>query len=231
MTLRLFELRNYTLQPAMTEQFIDYFEEHFLRAQQDHHMHIIGQFRVIGEPDHFVWLRGYTDMDTRLAGLKGFYGSAYWKQRRNATNAMLIDSSHVHLLRATAAHTDLTRGETLDSITAALTNSTIRLQTGVIAIDCFQADAAPVEQAAEHLQAAYAAAEIPVRGILTTETAHDAHYKDSILQVPGLLIVVSAYPDEAAYRQRSLPTVDQALVAPVEGSLALTPTLRSPLRW
>jgi hypothetical protein len=65
----------------------------------------------------------------------------------------------------------------------------------------------------------------------TTEAATDPFYKDSILQVSGLLIVVSAYPDEADYRRRTLPTIDQVLVTPAEGSLALTPTLRSPLRW
>ena len=37
-------------------------------------MHIVGQFRDLDDPDRFVWIRGFTDMSSRLAALPNFYG-------------------------------------------------------------------------------------------------------------------------------------------------------------
>ena len=68
MDLNTFELRNYLIQPGQRDHFIDYFEAHFIGSQQAVGMHVLGQFRMMGEPDRFVWLRGFTDRAARLAG-------------------------------------------------------------------------------------------------------------------------------------------------------------------
>ena len=65
MNFSVFEIRNYVLQPNMREHFIDYFEATFITTQADVNMHILGQFRLLGEPDHFVWMRAYANMQTR----------------------------------------------------------------------------------------------------------------------------------------------------------------------
>jgi len=70
--IRVLELRNYLLQPGRTLDFIRYFEEQFLRSQRDEGMHVLGQFELEGEPDRFVWIRGFEDMPSRLRGLTGF---------------------------------------------------------------------------------------------------------------------------------------------------------------
>lgn len=65
-------------------------------------MRIVGQFRDLDDPDRFVWLRGFADMDSRLAGLSGFYGGPAWAAHRGAANATMIDSDDVLLLRPTS---------------------------------------------------------------------------------------------------------------------------------
>ena len=63
-------------------------------------MKVIGTFRDLDRPNRFVWLRGYTDMESRAKGLNGFYFGPLWKQHREAANATIEDSDNVLLLRA-----------------------------------------------------------------------------------------------------------------------------------
>jgi hypothetical protein len=63
---------------------------------------VIGQFRDMNNPDRFVWLRGFSDMDARAAQLQEFYGGPVWKAHRDAANATMIDSDNVFLLRPTS---------------------------------------------------------------------------------------------------------------------------------
>lgn len=35
-------------------------------------MSLIGQFRDVDDPDKFVWLRGFSEMDARATGLQAF---------------------------------------------------------------------------------------------------------------------------------------------------------------
>ncbi len=62
-------------------------------------MTVIGQFRVLDDPDRFVWLRGFVDMQTRALGLDAFYGGPVWKAHKEVANATMIDSDDVLLLR------------------------------------------------------------------------------------------------------------------------------------
>jgi hypothetical protein len=62
-------------------------------------MTVIGQFRDLNNPDRFVWLRGFSDMERRAAQLEEFYGGPVWKAHREAANKTMIDSDNVLLLR------------------------------------------------------------------------------------------------------------------------------------
>ena len=62
-------------------------------------MKVIGQFRDLDDPDKFVWLRGFPDMQARAQGLAAFYGGPVWRAHRGAANATMIDSDDVLLLR------------------------------------------------------------------------------------------------------------------------------------
>ncbi len=93
------ELRQYTLVPGRRETLIALFEREFIETQEATGMTIIGQFRDLNNPDRFVWLRGFSDMDARAAQLQEFYGGRVWKTHRDAANATMIDSDNVLLLR------------------------------------------------------------------------------------------------------------------------------------
>ncbi len=93
------ELRRYTLHPGRRDDLISLFDTHFLESQELCGMKIIGQFRDIDDPDAFVWLRGFDDMQARHHALTAFYDGPDWAAHRNAANDTMIDSDDVLLLR------------------------------------------------------------------------------------------------------------------------------------
>jgi hypothetical protein len=93
------ELRQYTLHPGQRDVLIELFDREFIETQEAEGMRILGQFRDLGDPDRFVWLRGFTDMETRKRGLTAFYGGPTWKAHRTAANATMVDATNVLLLR------------------------------------------------------------------------------------------------------------------------------------
>lgn len=97
--IRVLELRNYLMQPNMTERFVQYFSDHFIGTQHAQGAMVPGIFTVQGEDDRFFWMRGFGDMASRLSFLQNFYGGAVWKGYGKEANRMMIDSDQVHLLR------------------------------------------------------------------------------------------------------------------------------------
>jgi len=96
----IIELRQYTLHPGKRDVLIDLFEREFVESQEAQGMKVIGTFTDMDRPDRFVWLRGFSSMDARLAGLTAFYGGPVWQANRSAANATMIDSDNVLLLDA-----------------------------------------------------------------------------------------------------------------------------------
>jgi hypothetical protein len=92
------ELRRYTLHPGRRDDLIALFDTHFLEGQELCGMKIIGQFRDLDDPDAFVWLRGFEDMQARHNALAAFYDGPVWDEHRNFANATMIDSDDVLLL-------------------------------------------------------------------------------------------------------------------------------------
>jgi hypothetical protein len=93
------ELRHYTLHPGRRDELIELFEREFLETQEAVGMRLLGQFRVLGMDDRFVWLRGFPDMGSRAASLAAFYDGPVWAAHRAAANATMVDSDNVLLLR------------------------------------------------------------------------------------------------------------------------------------
>ncbi len=93
------ELRQYTLHPRQRDVLIALFESAFIETQQAVGITVIGQFRDLEDPNRFVWLRGFPDMDKRRAALQAFYGGAVWQKYRDVANATMVDSDNVLLLR------------------------------------------------------------------------------------------------------------------------------------
>ncbi|MBV9886566.1 MAG: NIPSNAP family protein [Acidobacteria bacterium] len=93
------ELRQYTLKPGQRDTLIDIFDREFIETQEAVGMRVVGEFRDEDNPDHFVWLRGFADMDVRKQGLTAFYSGPAWKTFGKQAAATMIDSDNVLLLR------------------------------------------------------------------------------------------------------------------------------------
>ena len=93
------ELRRYTLHPGQRDVLIELFDWEFVEPQETTGMRVLGQFRDLGDPDQFVWVRGFPDMATRLAALTAFCGGPAWQANSAAANATMIDVDDVLLLR------------------------------------------------------------------------------------------------------------------------------------
>jgi quinol monooxygenase YgiN len=96
---KIVELRQYTLHPGRRDALIALFEREFVDTQQAAGITLIGLFRDLDDPDRFVWLRGFQDMEQRREALTAFYGGPAWAAHREAANATMIDSDDVLLLR------------------------------------------------------------------------------------------------------------------------------------
>lgn len=93
------ELRRYVMRPGRRDDLIALFDGVFVEPLEAAGMRVLGQFRDVDDPDLFVWMRGFADMDARRRSLETFYGGTLWAEHRNAANATMIDSDDVHLLR------------------------------------------------------------------------------------------------------------------------------------
>ena len=99
------ELRQYTTRKGQRDTLIQLFEKYFIEPQNALGAHLIGTFRDLDDPDRFVWLRGFHDMDVRKESLESFYGGPIWKAHRQDANATMIDSDNVLMLRPAGART------------------------------------------------------------------------------------------------------------------------------
>ncbi len=95
----VFELRQYTLHPGQRDVLVSEFDDNFVEGQEAQGMRIIGQFRDLDDPDRFVWLRSFADMQARKAALTQFYSGPIWKAHGKAAAGTMVDSDNVLLLR------------------------------------------------------------------------------------------------------------------------------------
>jgi len=93
------ELRQYTLHDGTRARLIQLFEDEFIESQEALGIRVIGPFRDLEDPNRFVWLRGFPDMNERSRMLSAFYDGPVWRTHRDAANGTMIDSDNVLLLR------------------------------------------------------------------------------------------------------------------------------------
>jgi NIPSNAP len=94
------DLRQYTLFPGTRDRFIELFDKEFVEPHEAVGARVIGQFRDLGDPNRFVWMRGFDDMPARERALKRFYNEGpAWAAHGETARSMLIDSSDALLLK------------------------------------------------------------------------------------------------------------------------------------
>ena len=233
------ELRQYTLHPGKRDVLIDLFDREFVETQEAVGMKVIGQFRELGHPNHFVWLRGFRDMTSRAKALNDFYGGPVWKAHREVANATLIDSDNVLLLRPALP----TSGFSLetrpplgsDEVPTSLVVTTIYYFADPVTpafINFFEHTLRPV---AETLSATIPAS-------FVTENSENTFPALPVRAGENVFVWFSTFPDLAAYEnylaalsrsERWRDEVSTALTRHLERApevLNLSPTARSQLR-
>ncbi|WP_051581023.1 NIPSNAP family protein [Pseudonocardia acaciae] len=94
------DLRQYTLFPGTRDRFVALFDGEFVEAHEALGSRAIGQFRDLGDPNRFVWMRGFPDMPGRERALNAFYnGGPAWAAHGETARSMLIDSTDALLLK------------------------------------------------------------------------------------------------------------------------------------
>jgi hypothetical protein len=95
----IYELRQYVLRPDRREVLIDLFDREFVESQEKAGMRVVGQFRDFNNPERFVWIRSFDDMQSRKQALGAFYSGPAWSANRDVANGTMINSDNVLLLR------------------------------------------------------------------------------------------------------------------------------------
>jgi NIPSNAP len=223
---RIVELRRYQLHPGERDTLIELFDRELVESQEAVGMDILGQFRDLDDPDSFVWLRGFSDMQTRKRALEAFYGGPVWKAHARAANATMVAVDNVLLLRRLS-------GLALDADRRAARGSTAA-QPGLLAVTIYPlADSASSEFAAffaRELEPALHEAGMTVLGSLVTEHSPNTYPALPVREQEDVFVWMALFADEDDGKRRIAeleePVLAQYLDRPVE-RLRLTPTARS----
>jgi quinol monooxygenase YgiN len=229
------ELRQYRMKPGRRDDLIDLFEREFIESQEALGMSLLGQFRDLDAPGHFVWMRGFESMAARKAALEGFYGGPVWQAHREAANAALADNDDVLLLKplVTAARLDLPsrRPAGAELGAASLIGVTIQALDGPIEPDFADRFETEVRPALE-------AAGASVVGWMVTEAAENTFPRLPVREGEPVLVWIGRFADAAAYADHLVRAERAGLgdgfgVVSRRGviqRLRLAPTARSRLR-
>jgi quinol monooxygenase YgiN len=229
------ELRQYRMKPGRRDDLIDLFEREFVESQEAHGMSLLGQFRDLDAPGHFVWMRGFESMAARKAALEGFYGGAIWQAHRSAANDTLADNDDVLLLKppVTAARLDLPARKSVGSDLgpASLIGVTIQALDGPPDTDFADRFEAEVRPALE-------AAGASVLGWMVTEAAENTFPRLPVREGEPVLAWIGRFTDTTAHAEH-LVRAERAGLGDGFGAvsrrgviqrLRLAPTARSRLR-
>ena len=94
----IIELRRYAVREGEAHAFARCFESFFPEAFQQIGAMVFGQFVERTTAATFTWLRGFPDMDARLAVNEAFYGGPLWREHAATMNGRLLDHTNVLLL-------------------------------------------------------------------------------------------------------------------------------------
>jgi hypothetical protein len=141
------ELRRYTLHEGAREAFARAFEAYFLEAFEQLGALVLGEFAERAKSDHFLWLRGYHDVDARARICGEFYYGPLWKEHRERINELIVDNDDVLLLKPVRADAGVPALPAVDVVhetggaRGIIVAQLFRLEAG--GIDAFLAAAAP----------------------------------------------------------------------------------------
>ena len=198
-------------------------------------MCVLGQFRDLDDPDSFVWMRGFADMNARREALESFYGGPVWKEHARAANATMIDSDNVLLLRPVAG-LELDRAR---RAAAGTVDPPGLLAVTIWSLACDRAARVP-ELFRGALEPALGAAGIRVLASFATERSDNTFPGLPVRENEDVFVCMSMF-DNAAAHARHVHALEHSslwsdachalapFLARPEEVLRLTPTARSAL--
>ncbi len=216
--IKIIELRNYLIKPKTRDRFIDYFENHFLGSQNILGGYVLGQFRIMGEDDKFLWIRGFEDMRSRLAFLRGFYEEGeVWKAFGSGANEMLLDSDNVYLLKSL-------NDESFNPHELANEN-------GIIVIDFYIAHDNQLDKLVDFFQTDYVPSFKNNPTLWISEMTANDFPRLPVIQDHNLLVALTNFKDESDYQPQLKQSAElknrmRELIAQ-ESSLIIFPTTKS----
>ena len=245
-SLNVIEIRHYIQQEGQGQNFIDYFEEHFIGSQEEHGMAILGQLRVIGKPDETVWIRAFENMESRSRGLKGFYFGPVWAKYSQALAQVHAGINSAYLLKPMENMNDLTKGHMAQDVASTLAAGTISAVTGVVVLDFYYTKPGELSNFTkffeERLKPAITEQGHEILGHFVSELATNDIPQMPVVQDENLLVVIAVYSSLGEYQLKNdefyasegwvseLDDAVQAMLAKEVETLLLQPSLRSPLR-
>lgn len=233
---RIFELRRYRLKPGRREDLIELFDGEFVDSQETTGMRVVAQFRDIGAPDEFVWLRSFETMESRAQSLASFYGGPVWKMHGPAANDTMVNSDNVLLLRPAPDQRPFSadHGERGKAGGGVILSTIYSLAPGAAGgfIEFFRQSVAPViERASGRLDA-----------VFETEPAANSFPRLPVRAGETVVVTFVSYPDATAYaeavghlsrqadwRDRIKPSLNEYLWRAPEEAM-LVPTRQSRFR-
>ena len=229
----IIELRNYVIKTGQRDNFIDYFETHFISSQEELKGYPLGQYRVKGQPDNFCWIRGFESMEARSKFLPSFYHGPFWKQHRTTANSMLANNDNVHLLRPVAFQGDaLVPVNTISAIT-------LIPQSGIAVIDLYIANT-KLPRLIEFFASRYTPLlnrhDIKDYSCWVSELADNDFPALPVFQDKNLFVTITFYADVAEYEKKTATVqaamdeqmkVDMQDIVTLKHTLILYPTARS----
>lgn len=238
----IIELRQYIHHPGRRDAFIALFDEYFIEEQERYGAFIPGQFCDRTNPDRFVWLRGFANMQTRRTALHNFYRvSPLWQAHRAAANKTIDDIDNVLLLKPVRTAT----GFCLDPTNRPLRDAPE--EAGGLITATIYAFEAPVDERFvdffEHtMTPLLLSAGATLLGHFVTEPAENTYSELPVREGENVFVWFASFADEAAYssyhatlmqNQEWITSIVPALRmwgASLEEELELLPTRRSLLR-
>jgi hypothetical protein len=245
MKLSVLEIRNYHVKNGVRDQFITEFEKLTIVPQEESGMFILGQFQLIGQPERFVWIRGFENMETRLEALNNFYGGPVWKEIAPELTPMMVDVSDVHLLRP-LAEIDPKKGYSAQDIASDFHSESLSLETGLVTVEYFRTKdnckASFLEVLEEDTIRLQAQNNHPALGLYVSELAENDFPRLPVIQDENLFVRVSAHATENEFQKTvgigrqadpnsNVEPAARAMLSEDVKILMLKPTPKSPLQY
>ena len=196
--VEVIEIRNYLIKPGQRDSYINGFETYFLDTLNAHGNYVLGQYRVKGAADNFVWIRGFEEMAARKTALENFFASLQWKKYSNIPGEHLLGYTNVYLLKP------LNIAEGLEGRNGSFPIAWFGKPKGVAVVDFYVANGI-LENLIGFVDTKYdslvRAAGVKDITYWVSETSPNNYPGLPVFQDKNLLVSIAFYKDEQEYQE------------------------------